>query len=72
MRTRRLKPLRSADILEEMRACPVVYLPLGALEWHEPHLPYGTDPLYAYEFALRLAATDAPVGFLHRKLHARA
>ena len=55
MRTRRLELLRPEEILGEMRQRSVVYLPLGPLEWHGPHLPYGTDPLYAYEVSLRVA-----------------
>ena len=55
MRTRKLELLRPDEILDEMRRCPVVYLPLAPLEWHGPHLPYGVDPLYAHELALRLA-----------------
>ena len=55
MRTRRLELLRPDEILEERRIRSVVYLPLGPLEWHGPHLPYGTDPLIAHELALRLA-----------------
>ena len=63
MRTRKLELLRPDEILEEMRRCSVVYLPLGPLEWHGPHLPYGTDPLYAYEIALRIA--DKLGGIVH-------
>jgi len=55
MRTRRLELLRPDEICDEMRRCPAVYVPLGPLEWHGPHLPYGTDPLIASELALRLA-----------------
>jgi len=63
MRTRRLELLRPDEILEEMRRCPVVYLPLGPLEWHGPHLPYGTDPLIASELAARVA--DRLGGIVH-------
>jgi creatinine amidohydrolase len=63
MRTRRLELLRPDEILNEMRQRSVVYLPLGPLEWHGPHLPYGTDPLYAYEMALRVA--DRLGGIVH-------
>ncbi|HYL79514.1 MAG TPA: creatininase family protein [Candidatus Acidoferrum sp.] len=63
MRTRQLELLRPDEILDEMRRCPVVYLPLGPLEWHGPHLPYGTDPLYASEIALQVA--DRLGGIVH-------
>jgi creatinine amidohydrolase len=55
MRTRNLELLRPEEILDELRRCPVVYLPLAPLEWHGPHLPYGVDPLIASALALRLA-----------------
>ena len=45
MRTRALEFLQPEKILDEMRRCPVVFLPLAPLEWHGPHLPYGVDPL---------------------------
>jgi creatinine amidohydrolase len=45
MRTRALEFLRPEEILDEMRRCPAVFLPLAPLEWHVPHLPYGVDPL---------------------------
>lgn len=55
MRTRKMELLRPEEILNEMRRCPLVFLPLAPLEWHGPHLPYGVDPLIATELALRLA-----------------
>jgi creatinine amidohydrolase len=63
MRTRKLELLRPEEILDEMRRCPVAYLPLGPLEWHGPHLPYGTDPLIASELAARVA--DRLGGIVH-------
>ena len=63
MRTRMLELLRPEEILDEMRRCPVVFLPLAPLEWHGPHLPYGVDPLIATELALRVA--DRLGGIVH-------
>jgi len=63
MRTRKLELLRPDEILNEMRRCPVVYLPIGPLEWHGPHLPYGTDPLIAS--ALALCVADRLGGLVH-------
>lgn len=51
----RLEWLRPDEIVNERNRCPVVYLPLGPLEWHGPHLPFGTDPLQATHTALALA-----------------
>jgi creatinine amidohydrolase len=67
MRTRRLELLRPDEILDEMRRCPIVFLPLAPLEWHGPHLPYGVDPLIATELALRLA--DRLGGIVHPCLY---
>jgi creatinine amidohydrolase len=33
----------------------IVYLPIRPLEWHEPHLPLGTDPLQAETLAIAVA-----------------
>ena len=54
-RETRLQWLRPDEILAERQRCPVIYLPLGPLEWHGPHLPFGTDPLQAEHTALLLA-----------------
>jgi creatinine amidohydrolase len=54
-RGHRLQWLRPEEIAEERRRCSIVYLPIGPLEWHGPHLPLGTDPLQAEHTALALA-----------------
>lgn len=51
MRTVQMEYLRPGEILAEKERFPVVYLPLGPLEWHGPAMPYGTDPLMAQEIA---------------------
>ena len=50
-----LEWLRPGEINAERARCPVVYLPIGPLEWHGPHLPVGTDPLQAGHTAVALA-----------------
>jgi creatinine amidohydrolase len=57
MRTVRFELLRPAEIIAERERFPVVFQPLGPLEWHGPHLPYGTDPLHAETVAQRTAQT---------------
>jgi hypothetical protein len=32
-----------ADVVARREACNLAYLPVGSLEWHGPHLPFGTD-----------------------------
>ena len=51
----RFEWLRPTEIVDEMRRRPLVYLPLGPLEYHGHHLPLGTDTLEAQEVALRVA-----------------
>ncbi len=39
--------LRPDEITAERAHCLEAYQPIGPLEWHGPHLPLGTDLLYA-------------------------
>ena len=52
---RRFERLLPNQIAAEMARCPLIFLPVGPLEWHGPHLPLGTDALIAYQVALRVA-----------------
>lgn len=51
----RLQWLRPDEVLARQAEKSIVYLPIGPLEWHGPHLPLGTDPLQAESIALELA-----------------
>ena len=55
MREVRLQWLRPDEVVAERERVPIVYLPIGPLEWHGPHLPLGTDPLQAEHTAIGLA-----------------
>src|SRR3954467_12876690 len=55
MRTVQFELLRPAEIIAERERFPVVFQPLGPLEWHGPHLPYGTDPVHAETVSRRTA-----------------
>jgi creatinine amidohydrolase len=55
MRTVRFELLRPREIVAERERCPLIYLPLGPLEWHSVHLPIGTDALCAEGVARRAA-----------------
>ncbi len=55
MLNRQLQYLRPDQILPELQRAPLVYLPLGLLEWHGPHLPLGVDAFNAEAVALRAA-----------------
>lgn len=56
MRSVRFELLRPAEIIAERDRFPVVYLPLGPLEWHAGHMPMGTDPLNAQAVTREVAA----------------
>lgn len=47
--------LRPAEVVARRTACPVVYIPIGTLEWHGPHNPLGADTLQAEGLACRCA-----------------
>ena len=51
----RFQYLRPGQIVERRNECPVVYIPLGTLEWHGLHNPIGADALQAEELAIRCA-----------------
>jgi creatinine amidohydrolase len=55
LETRQIAFLRPEQILEEMKSCPVAYLPIGLLEWHGPHLPLGVDAFNAENAAILAA-----------------
>jgi creatinine amidohydrolase len=43
------------DVLAARQRAAVVFLPVGPLEWHGPHLPLGTDGLAPHHVAVRAA-----------------
>jgi creatinine amidohydrolase len=47
--------VRPRQIIAGREKASVAYIPIGPLEWHAPHLPYGTDMLHAYAMALEAA-----------------
>jgi creatinine amidohydrolase len=55
MRTVQFELLRPDEIVAERERVPLVYVPLGPLEWHSLHMPVGTDALNAQGVARRAA-----------------
>jgi creatinine amidohydrolase len=47
--------LKPGEIIKAREANLPVFLPLGPLEWHGPHLPFGVDPLRAELASAKLA-----------------
>jgi len=46
---------RPAQVRERRGQCPVVYIPIGTIEWHGPQNPLGADTLQAEGLALLCA-----------------
>ena len=55
--------LRPDQIRARREACPVVYIPIGTLEWHGRHLPVGADTLQAEGLAVRCARKGGGLAF---------
>ncbi|MFM2069895.1 MAG: hypothetical protein RLZZ623_158, partial [Actinomycetota bacterium] len=51
----RLEMLRPGEIEAALAAAPIVYMPLGTIEWHSVHLPVGLDGLTAHGVCVRAA-----------------
>lgn len=63
-----LEPVRfdmmvPARILARRQACNLAYLPVGSLEWHGPHVPFGTDYLTVTHLAEEAARRFGGVVF---------
>lgn len=48
--------LSPSELAARLARKAILYLPIGSLEWHNEHLPLGTDTFHAIELALRLCA----------------
>ena len=58
---RRLELLRPRQIVALRDECPLIYIPVGTVEWHERHMPVGTDGFTAHGFGVRAAAVTGGV-----------
>lgn len=67
-RETRLEFMTAPEIAEYMSELNLLYIPVAPLEWHGPHLPYGTDPLNAY--AVCLEASRRFGGLVHPIVYA--
>lgn len=52
-----------ADVVARRRACNLAYLPVGSLEWHGEHMPFGTDYFTVTYIAERAARRFGGVVF---------
>ena len=55
--------LRPGQIVARRTDFPVVYIPIGTLEWHGPHNPVGADTLQAEGLAILCAQTGGGLVF---------
>jgi len=55
--------LRPEQIVARRKECPVVYIPIGNLEWHGAHNPVGADGLRAEGMAVRCAQKGGGLAF---------
>jgi creatinine amidohydrolase len=67
-RETRLELLSGPEIAAYMAELNLLYIPVAPLEWHGPHLPYGTDTLNAY--AVCLEASRRFGGLVHPAVYA--
>ena len=58
---RQLERLRPRQIVALRDECPLIYIPVGTIEWHERHMPVGTDGFTAHGFSVRAAAVTGGV-----------
>jgi creatinine amidohydrolase len=55
MKFYRYEELSAVDLAGILKERSLVYVPVGSMEFHGPHLPLGVDTINAYEFCLRVA-----------------
>jgi creatinine amidohydrolase len=53
--SKRWEELSATELAEALRQKSLVYVPIGTLEFHGPHLPLGMDAIHAHEFCLAAA-----------------
>lgn len=64
----RIECLRPGRLNEERERCPLVFVPIGPLEYHGPHLPVGMDAINATQCALE-ACRRLGKGVVHPTLY---
>ena len=64
----RIECLRPGQLNRERERCPLVFVPIGPLEYHGPHLPVGMDAINATQCALE-ACRRLGKGVVHPTLY---
>jgi len=52
-----------AQVVARRKACNLAYLPVGSLEWHGPHMPYGTDYMTVEHISIEAARRFGGIAF---------
>lgn len=52
----RFQYLAPSELARRLEKKAILYLPIGSLEWHNEHLPLGTDTFHAIELSIRLCS----------------
>ncbi len=55
MKSQKYEELSASEFAEALNERPLVYVPIGSLEFHGRHLPMGMDTIHAYAFCLAVA-----------------
>lgn len=55
MKTHRFEQLLPYELLDEQKRNGIVFLPIGSMEWHGPHMGMGMDTINAYHVSLLTA-----------------
>jgi creatinine amidohydrolase len=55
VKSQKFEELSASEFAEAMTEKPLVYVPIGSLEFHGRHLPLGMDTIHAYAFCLHVA-----------------
>ena len=50
----RIQFMKPAGLQSRLDKFPAAFFPIGSIEWHNEHLPLGTDTFHAMELSLRL------------------
>lgn len=61
MRTIKFEELPPAQLKAAMKEKSLIYLPIGSMEWHGPHMGMGMDTKNAYEVAQQVAVLTGGV-----------
>lgn len=61
MSNKQYEQLNVGEIATELSKSPIVYLPIGSLEYHALHLPVGFDALHAHRICLAAAQRSGGV-----------